>query len=228
MKTMTSENSPIGLADVVPKNEKGGWVAITLAPGKRTQGTYVRWERDLEADMAKLKELRTTVLVPFLTDGELDRLKIPGYFEAAEAHGIRVVRFPFHDGGIPHDVGSATVLIQFLESLYHRGERIVMHCNGGLGRAGTMAACLRLMLGLDANPAGAIASVRAIRSRRAIETKAQEQFVERMEAFWWDKYTIWLMQPGLDQGTRDMLDKFLNEGVQLIQANPGAPKYDYH
>jgi len=41
---------------------------------------------------------------------------------------------------------------------FYEGERLLMHCNGGLGRAGTMAACVRMALGLDANPEAAIAA----------------------------------------------------------------------
>jgi protein-tyrosine phosphatase len=59
-----------------------------------------------------------------------------------------------------------------------------MHCNGGLGRAGSMAACVRLALGLDPDPDAAIESVRKLRSERAIETRQQERFIEQFWGAW--------------------------------------------
>ena len=64
------------------------------------------------------------------------------------------------------------------------GGWVLMHCNGGLGRAGTMAACVRMALKLDADPESAIASVRVLRGWRAIETFEQEQFVGRFRTQW--------------------------------------------
>ena len=35
---LTSETSPLRLDRIVPENEACGWVALTIAPGKRTSG----------------------------------------------------------------------------------------------------------------------------------------------------------------------------------------------
>ena len=52
-----------------------------------------------------------------------------------------------------------------------------MHCVGGLGRSGMVAACyLKRAAGLDGR--AAIEAVRDARSNRAIETVEQEGFVE--------------------------------------------------
>jgi ADP-ribosyl-[dinitrogen reductase] hydrolase len=62
-------------------------------------------------------------------------------------------------------------------ALRHRlrnGFDIVVHCKGGLGRAGMVAATLLVELGRA--PSEAIAMVRAVRPG-AIETSAQEDFV---------------------------------------------------
>lgn len=178
MKTKTSETSPIIINQVVPpSNQNQGWVAITLAPGKKTTGTYNYWDRDLDTDLARLKDQGTTTLVPLIEDDELVRLKIPNLVESAQTRGLEVIRFPFHDGGVPKDITKTINFVKGLCARYGKGERIVMHCNGGLGRAGTMAACLRLALDLDKSPEQAIQSVRKARGPRAIETKAQEEFI---------------------------------------------------
>ena len=183
MPTKTSISSPLMINQVVPPSattatDKGaGWVAITLAPGKKTQGANNYWDRDLDADLDRLVELGTTSLVPLLEDDELVRLKIPTLVESAKQRGLSVQRFPYHDGGIPEDIQETVEFVQGICKRFEAGEHIVMHCNGGLGRAGTMAACVRLALGLDISPEQAIASVRKARGPRAIENSVQENFV---------------------------------------------------
>jgi ADP-ribosyl-[dinitrogen reductase] hydrolase len=54
------------------------------------------------------------------------------------------------------------------------GRHVLVHCRGGLGRAGMMAA--RLLVELGVEPAKAIADVRAVRPG-AIETPEQENFI---------------------------------------------------
>lgn len=154
-----------------------GWLAITLAPGKKTMGTDVRWHRDLAADLDELVRLGATTLVPLLEDSELRALDIALIVEEAKLRGLQVERFPFHDGGVPKEPRATQQFVDQLVARVHDGARVVVHCNGGLGRAGTIAACVRLRMGLDADAATAIASVRERRSHRAIETRAQEAFI---------------------------------------------------
>ena len=59
-------------------------------------------------------------------------------------------------------------------SILRRGSDVVVHCRGGLGRAGTISARLLIELGLE--PAMAMARVRAVRPG-AIENNLQERYV---------------------------------------------------
>ena len=63
-----------------------------------------------------------------------------------------------------------------LRSLLRRRLDVLVHCRGGLGRAGTIAARLLAELGME--PKQAIASVRAVRPG-AIENSDQEDFTRR-------------------------------------------------
>jgi ADP-ribosyl-[dinitrogen reductase] hydrolase len=61
-----------------------------------------------------------------------------------------------------------------LRSILRRRLDVLVHCRGGLGRAGTIAARLLVELGME--PVNAITSVRAVRPG-AIETREQEKYI---------------------------------------------------
>lgn len=65
-------------------------------------------------------------------------------------------------------------------TLARAGRHVVFHCRGGLGRAGTFAACALVVSGRTAEQA--IAETRAARPG-AIETDAQAAFVAAFGAF---------------------------------------------
>lgn len=57
------------------------------------------------------------------------------------------------------------------------GRRILLHCRGGLGRTGTIAARLLIELGLE--PDAAVTAVRAARVG-ALETRSREAYVRTL------------------------------------------------
>ena len=65
-----------------------------------------------------------------------------------------------------------------IRTLLRDGRDVVVHCRGGLGRAGTIGARLLVELGME--PAQAMRQVRAVRPG-AIETSAQERYVLGLE-----------------------------------------------
>lgn len=64
------------------------------------------------------------------------------------------------------------------------GEKVIVHCKGGLGRAGTVASMLLLQAGGAVDGSDAISQVRAARPG-AVETEEQENFVRE----WADRVT---------------------------------------
>jgi protein-tyrosine phosphatase len=77
-------------------------------------------------------------------------------------------------------VSEAADLVRWCRDGLTRGESVVVTCMGGLGRSGMIAACTLVDLGVS--PTAAIASVRAARGARAIETSGQEELVSRFAA----------------------------------------------
>jgi len=72
-----------------------------------------------------------------------------------------------------------TLLLRRLHQMIKQGDNVLVHCRGGLGRSGTIAALLLIEFGL---PNGlAIAQVRIARPG-AIDIAEQEEYVRRYVA----------------------------------------------
>lgn len=172
-RARTSGTDPIQVAWL--PDRWAGRIGLTFAPGKRSGSVFGDpWARDLAADLDRLRDTcALDALAPLIEDHELASLQIPRLVEEAEARGIAVLRLPIPDGGTP-DPQAARALVATLRALARAGRRVVVHCRGGLGRAGTLAACCLVADGLP--PAEAIAAVRRVRPG-AVENEAQERFV---------------------------------------------------
>lgn len=94
---------------------------------------------------------------------------------------IRWFHLPIVDVSIPDEnfEQSWATAGEELRSMLRRQLDVLVHCRGGLGRAGTIAARLLVELGME--PEKAIANVRAVRPG-AIETADQEEFVRNIRA----------------------------------------------
>lgn len=177
MKIKTSGSDPIRV-DNLPAEvaQFPGRIGMTFAPGKyQLEGMDGHWERDLAVDVGDLVEkYQAKVLVSLVEGHELRKLKIEGLVAACEARGIRVLRRPFPDQGVPSMEQAKSMVTEALEAA-GRGENVVIHCMGGLGRTGLIAACALVACGLD--PAKAMKAVRDARPK-TIENGAQERFVQ--------------------------------------------------
>jgi Domain of unknown function (DUF4062)/Polymorphic toxin system, DSP-PTPase phosphatase/AAA domain len=91
---------------------------------------------------------------------------------AIDLSGYR--RLSVQDQGVP-ELAEAVDLVRWCHEALLRDESVVITCMGGLGRSGTVAACVLVDAG--ASPDAAVAAVRAARGPRALETSAQEDFV---------------------------------------------------
>jgi protein-tyrosine phosphatase len=177
MSKEDSQSPPIRV-DFVPGHSLPGRIGMTFAPGKYQSGMYAEWCRDLETDLARLcEEYETHTLVCLLEDHELVKVEIEKLPTAARNRGLEFIHFPIRDMGVPADQRATADLIARICDVARAGETVVIHCMGGFGRTGTIAASCLVALGDEA--ASAIERVRAGR-RGAIENSTQEEFVHAM------------------------------------------------
>jgi len=154
-------------------------IGLTFAPGKKGPSQYgAPWDRDLDADLETLRtRWQVTTLVTLMEDHEFKTVKIPTLLESVKQHGIVSVHFPIPDIGVPRSLDELDSLLKDIESRLAKGERIAIHCLGGIGRTGTIAACLLLRRGLPLKEATRI--VQETRCAGFPEGREQGPFVKR-------------------------------------------------
>ena len=183
----TSQSHPIRV-DFIRSEEFSilNSLGMTFAPGKKQSDAFSgSWNRDLGTDLERLAdEFGTGTLISLLQDEELEELKISNLTKECGRVLINLVRFPIRDVSVPDSMDDFVLMIaDAVESMSH-GETVVTHCKGGLGRAGTTAACI-VIAATDAaiSASDAIDLVRRFRPG-TVETKAQELFVATFENEW--------------------------------------------
>jgi ADP-ribosyl-[dinitrogen reductase] hydrolase len=172
-----SHTHPLRIAEIATGPDRGK-IGITFAPGKKQPaGMSGAWDRDLAADLDSIAAWNAAAVVTLLEDHELDELKIAGLGQEVRCRHMEWHHWPIADYDVPSPAfesvwpaNSARIC-----SLLHTGANALIHCKGGLGRAGTIAA--RLLVELGFPPKEAIQTVRAAREG-AIETRQQEEWVK--------------------------------------------------
>jgi ADP-ribosyl-[dinitrogen reductase] hydrolase len=178
--TRTSLTHPLAIA-AVPVGEGMGRIGITFCPGKKQASAWTgAWDRDLGLDAA-IAERGAAAVVTLVEDHELCSLQVQGLGQAVRDAHMDWLHLPIVDVSVPcsrfeaewREVGEG------LRNRLRHGFDVVVHCKGGLGRAGTIAARLLVELGWQADRA-----IEAVRKARpgAIEVSSQEAHVRATRA----------------------------------------------
>ncbi|KZS98570.1 phosphatases II, partial [Sistotremastrum niveocremeum HHB9708] len=185
-----------------------GNLLLSSCPGKKVRLTGpIRGRgaicRDLYSDLRRIKDSNVGCIICCLDDDELEFLGAgwAEYAHAAKQVGIPVYRIPMPEGLTPLSLPTFNCQLDTLIQNYTiRGKTMLVHCRGGVGRAGLVACCWMLKLGLcgwlpDNDPCKgdmpegqvrkgtlelvekAILVVRRRRSVKAIETYEQVRFL---------------------------------------------------
>jgi protein-tyrosine phosphatase len=149
-----------------------GRIGLGRAPGYGS----VRFD-----DYRSMKEQGISKIYCLQEEEELDYLAGETANQRAESlkeFGIEFVHSPIGDFRVPTPE-QATMLSEMILKDVNEGRSILIHCMGGLGRSGTIAACSLVHYGIK--PYEAIALVRKIRPG-TLETDEQVGFVMEYRA----------------------------------------------
>jgi len=146
---------------------------VTIAhPALPPEGRLICGPRPLRPfreGVAALVELGVSTIACLLDDHEMPAELVAAYETAA----LEIVRFQIPDCGRPASAGALSAFLDDLLLRLRRRETIYLHCVAGLGRTGTVLACLLKTAGAPGDPVGL---VRAIYDARALETEEQQRF----------------------------------------------------
>ena len=148
-----------------------GEIGLTILPGRKD------YSRSIDEDLKQLKEYKVDTIIPLITDDEFDHFGVGELLEKYQEYDFNVKRLPIMDQLVSSHQ-EMKELIDYLEERLQKNEKIVLHCVGGLGRSGLVAASYLKYKGRNAEDA--INSVRKVRGVRAVESKIQEEFVENI------------------------------------------------
>lgn len=174
----TSHTHPLQIAEVRARASYGR-IGITFCPGKHDRFAHTgAWERDLGIDLDAIAAWGAKLVLTLVEPAELAALNVPHLGREIRRRGIAWRHLPIADFSVPTEAFEREWVTQGREirDMLRNGDDVLVHCKGGLGRAGMIAARLLAELGMD--PEEAIRSIRRVR-KGAIETPAQLALVRR-------------------------------------------------
>ncbi len=178
MAVRTSHTHPLQIA-AVQASPSHGRIGITFCPGKCDLYAHTgAWQRDLGIDLDTIAAWGAKLVVTLVEPAELRELKVPLLGHEIKQRGIEWFHLPIADYSVPTRKFEEEWLTEGREirERLRNGDDVLVHCKGGLGRAGMIAARLLAELGMD--PEEAIRTVRHVR-KGAIETPSQLALVRR-------------------------------------------------
>ena len=173
----TSARYPLRIDSVRPGDGRGR-IGITFCPGKKQPDAQTGpWDRDLNLDLDAVQLWGATAVISLIEDCEFDELRVGGLPEAVQDRHMEWWHLPIRDTRTPgpNFENGWKAVGEAIRDRLRMGFDVVVHCKGGQGRAGTVAA--RLLVELGENPHDAIRKVRAARLG-AVENREQEHHVE--------------------------------------------------
>lgn len=154
-----------------------GRIGMTSCPGKHDPSAEPgNRDRDLDRDLAAIQTWGAAAIVTLMTEAELVDLGVGGLGRGVAAYGLAWVHLPIPDEHTPTEAFEQAWPMQAgpLRAMLADGQGVIVHCRGGAGRTGMIAARLLVELGLT--PKEALERVRSVKPE-AIETREQERYV---------------------------------------------------
>lgn len=123
---------PVGRLAVLPRPRAGDWLADEVASWRR-QGL--------------------DVVASLLEDDEIAALGLHDEPAACTAAGVRFVRFPVPDRGVPASTAATSTFVAALVAELRAGRGVGAHCRIGVGRSAVVAVCVLAAAGVPVEAA---------------------------------------------------------------------------
>ena len=152
-----------------------GKVILTSFPGLNDDKVFQ--QNIFLNQLSEYVKLKCTTVVSLIEDTEFDQLcEKKKFVQNIYDHNLKWIHMPIEDLSVPdYEFKQKWITTKILlKTDLLKGNNIVLHCYGGKGRAGTIAAILLIEFGeINEN------AIKIVRKKRigAIETKEQEQFI---------------------------------------------------
>ena len=170
----TSFNNPLRIDSVTVPGTN--WlIGMTLCPGKKYTGPTGVHDRDLDLDLDVIHDWGASILISLIEDREYRNVHITD-IGSRIAGRMAHLKLPIRDLDVPDSEWETRWKYKgpAVRAALRNGERVCVHCMGGLGRTGLFTA--RLLVEFGMSPDDAILAVRKARPG-TIETPAQEAYV---------------------------------------------------
>ncbi len=140
-----------------------GLIGISSCPGMKDESSFDLYGESLIDDLLTIRNWGAVALVTLLEEAEFNQLGVKDLFKRAEELSLVSFHLPVRNLSVPDESFDREWLLvgARLCEMLRNGERIVLHCREGIGRAGVVAARLLIELGLP--PEKAIKAVQKAR-----------------------------------------------------------------
>ena len=174
-----STTHPLYVSWVELEGDEGA-LGLTLCPGKyQPVASTGSWDRQLDIDVQALVDMGVSHLISLITDEDMRMLRVEDLPQQVQNNGLTWNHLPFADTTAPTEawMDQANPVLNHIIGTIPEGAKVVVHCMGGLSRAGTFASLYLWMRGMDMRDA--IKTVREIRGPHAMNSR-QVAFLMRM------------------------------------------------
>ena len=174
-----STTHPLYVSWVELEGDEGA-LGLTLCPGKyQPVASTGSWDRQLDVDVQALVDMGVSHLVSLITKEDMQMLRVTDLPGEVAHQGLAWDHLPLPDTTAPTQswMEQATPVLNDIIASIPEGAKVVVHCMGGLSRAGTFASLYLWMRGMDMRDA--IKTVREIRGPHAMNSR-QVAFLMRM------------------------------------------------
>ena len=132
----------------------------------------------LPAALEQLKEQGAATLITLITPHEMKEKKLDGFADAVAAAGLEWLHLPITDDDSPKDPFEENWqrALPKLEQQLNAGSAIAIHCMGGSGRTGIVAARLMLDQGVELDDA--ITQIQELRPK-AFSFPVQREYIQQ-------------------------------------------------